>query len=361
MTILIAAGGTGGHLIPAVVVADSIKKKCPESNIVFIGTGKELEKKILSGTPYSYEVISSPPLVGQNIFKRFLYLLGFLPRFVKACRVLRQHKAKVVIGFGGYPSVLPVLAAWFLGVPGIIFEQNGQAGYANRFLSLFADKIFTVPGSSLAKNHSSYITNPVRDEIRKVKKWSAPSKDKPFQILILGGSQGAVRVNSAVLAMLPVLKKYSVKLLHQTGEKDYERVKDGYDQSGVEAEVVPYIQDMCAAYEFAHLIICRAGAGSVSEILSVERPAIFIPLAISHGHQYFNIKDMVDHGAALHVPQDESLDVKLASMVQPLLDQPERLQDTVRGLDEYKKRYSFRDGATALTETVLELYEKENN
>jgi UDP-N-acetylglucosamine--N-acetylmuramyl-(pentapeptide) pyrophosphoryl-undecaprenol N-acetylglucosamine transferase len=358
MTVLMAAGGTGGHLIPAIVVADALKKKLPDAEVFFAVSGKELEEKILSSTPYSVQVFEGDPLVGQGVLRKLYLISMFLPRLFRSIRIVKSFRVRVVVGFGGYPSVLPVLSAWFLGIPVIIFEQNGKAGLANRGLAFIAKKVFAVPGSTITARHVDYILNPVRSEIKEVPIWQLPAADEPLQILIIGGSQGAVRVNSAILSMLSMFKNYPVRILHQTGEKDFARVLSAYQESGVESEVLPYIQDMKEAYARSHIVICRAGAGSVSEVITARRPAIFIPLAISHGHQYFNVKELLSFGAAHCVTQDEHLDEQLKLLLQSLLESPARLQGLIDALDKFQKEHSFRDGTDALSEAVLEFYDK---
>lgn len=357
MSVLMAAGGTGGHLIPAVVVADALSKTVPSEDIYFAGTGKEIEKKILSSTSYSCVIIDARPMVGQSLIRLFGTVFSFFPSLIRTIAFLRSKKIKVVLGFGGYPSVLPVLAAFILRIPRLIFEQNGQAGVANKFLSCIATNVFAVPGSDLNAKDISYITNPVREELKETRPWKKPVPDERFCILVIGGSQGAVRVNSALLSMIPFLENSSVKVIHQTGAIDFERVNEAYKGSKINVEVSPYIEDMKRAYEEAHLVICRAGAGSVSEILTLKRPAIFIPLAISNGHQAHNIRALLEANAAYSIDQDEDLDKNLLSLVESLIENPEKLQVLVNSLGELKEAYGYREGTEVLTEAVVRFYE----
>jgi UDP-N-acetylglucosamine--N-acetylmuramyl-(pentapeptide) pyrophosphoryl-undecaprenol N-acetylglucosamine transferase len=355
LTVVMAAGGTGGHLIPAIVVADEISNLEPEAKIIFLGTGKELEKKILSSTPYQYEALKSLPFIGQEKKGIINFFIQFIPSVVQARKFLRSCSARVVVGFGGYPSVIPVIAAYTLGIPRIIVEQNGQAGNANKVLSKVASHVFAVPGAKGLGSRVHRISNPVKKAILSIEPWKFPAETEPLRILVLGGSQGAVRVNSAVISILDLAKKYPLKITHQTGEKDFPRVQSAYQNAAVEAEIFPYIEDMMSAYERAHLIICRAGATSVAEIIACKRPAIFIPLAISHGHQFYNIKELVAYKAAIHIAQNENLDDELRGTMEQILSDRYILQSMVNSYSEYFSVYPVHDSAHNISNLVLEI------
>jgi UDP-N-acetylglucosamine--N-acetylmuramyl-(pentapeptide) pyrophosphoryl-undecaprenol N-acetylglucosamine transferase len=182
-----------------------------------------------------------------------------------------------------------------------------------------------------------------------------PFKESSFNILIVGGSQGAVKINSAVCSILDSLKKYNISIVHQTGEKDFLRVSEHYSRFKINSKVIPFIENISESYEFAHLIICRAGAGTVSEILTIERPTIFIPLAISNAHQFYNIKDLEAANACNYLVQDENLEKNLLNLVVKYIESPEYLKEMLYNLSEYKSRNDIQDGTLALTNSILEL------
>jgi UDP-N-acetylglucosamine--N-acetylmuramyl-(pentapeptide) pyrophosphoryl-undecaprenol N-acetylglucosamine transferase len=350
-----AAGGTGGHLIPAIVVADEISSLGIEDTIIFLGTGKDLEKKILSSTSYEYQALNSLPFIGQGKKGILSFFMQFIPSVFQARKFLKSCGARVVIGFGGYPSVIPVIAAYTLGIPRIIVEQNGQTGNANKVLSKLASHVFAVPGAKGLGSKVHRISNPVKKELFSIESWRLPAETEPLRILVLGGSQGAVRVNSAVISVLDLAKKYPLDIIHQTGEKDFSRVQAAYKNAGIEAEIIPYIDDMISAYQRANLIICRAGATSVAEIIATKRPAIFIPLAISHGHQFYNIKELLNHKAAIHIKQSESLDDDLRRILEQILIDRMILQSMVDAYSDYFLVYPECKSAKSISNLVLEI------
>jgi UDP-N-acetylglucosamine--N-acetylmuramyl-(pentapeptide) pyrophosphoryl-undecaprenol N-acetylglucosamine transferase len=202
-----------------------------------------------------------------------------------------------------------------------LHEQNQDVGEANKKLEGYASKVFAVTGARGFNNPQkvTFLPLPVRAQFRKIAHYQ-PGKE--LKLLVLGGSQGAKRVNEAVSQMLPVIMRRGAHVVHQTGAADLERMKIAYGEySG--AHVVPFIDDVAGALEWADLIVSRAGAMSVAEISAAGRAAIYVPLAIAGAHQSANIKQVVERGAALHVPQDESLDRKLQAEVERLIDSVE--------------------------------------
>ncbi len=353
--VVIAAGGTGGHLFPAVAVGEAIDALGP-AEIIFVGTGRELERRIIGGAGYRLESLSLPPVTGRGVWGA-ARVLGELPvRLVQALRLLQSVRPAVVLGFGGYPSVLPVLAAWLMRVPRVIQEQNAEVGLANRLLSLFATHVFAAPGAAgfwCSRRRVTHVNNPVRKALDGIRRWSPPGPGEPFRLLVLGGSQGATAVNSAVLAAVGRLQGSRLEVHHQTGANDFDRVANAYRQiPGVPAVVEPFIENMGAAYGNAHLIISRAGAMSAAEIAEAGRPALFVPLPIARSHQRQNVRFLEEAGAALVVEQGEGFDARFAEALAGLMDDAQRLE-AMAGAARRSARAGERRSADVVADYVV--------
>lgn len=328
MVAVFAAGGTGGHIFPALAVAQALAERDAEVKIVFVGAGSEIEKKLVGERGFQLEVIRFVPLTGKGL-KGLLALIAALPRaFLQALQLFRSLKPGVVMGFGGYPSVIPILTAWLMRVPRVVQEQNVEVGLANRMLGLFANKVYAVHNAHgfWRKRSVRYLGNPVREAFHKLPGWQMPPAGSPFRLLIVGGSQGAVSLNSSVLENIALLREFGVELVHQTGSLDYDRVQQSYTAAGFAGvHVRAFIDDIAAEYGRAHLVICRAGALTVAEVSAAGRPAIFVPLPIARGHQAENAQYLVQRGAALIINQDAETGAKLAAGLTELLRAPDKL------------------------------------
>jgi UDP-N-acetylglucosamine--N-acetylmuramyl-(pentapeptide) pyrophosphoryl-undecaprenol N-acetylglucosamine transferase len=332
MVIFLAAGGTGGHIIPAIAVADAIRARRPDCRIVFIGTGKEIERKLVGEAGYELASVELLPFSGKGL-KGKLQLLLSLPKTAAAVgKLFDHHKPVAIAGFGGYPSFLPVLAAWLRRVPRVINEQNVKAGIANRFLSLVASAGFAVPGSMgfLSPQKIAFVPNPVRSRFFDVPEWRAPVGRK-LKLLIVGGSQGAVSLNSAIAECSDTIRSLELEVIHQTGPKDLQRIEEKYSAAGLTScKAISFIDDMASAYSAADIVICRAGAMTVAELCASGRAAIFVPLPIAGGHQAENARWLVDSGAALMLPQDQALAGNLAQLLKELCSNPDRVAELAR-------------------------------
>lgn len=329
MRVLIAAGGTGGHIIPAIAVAQALKKDYPDAEVTFVGVGKDLERKLVGEAGFPLESLPSVPVSGGGI-NGVLRFLRLLPSGLFAARQLNDRICpQVVIGFGGYPAFLPMLEAFLRRIPRVLHEQNAKVGIANKLLSLIASKIFAVHGAVDFWGFKAieHINNPVRQKFLDVSVWQASVAGEQFRILIVGGSQGAVSLNAAVLECVDIFTKLNVFVTHQTGAKDFEHVQSEYEKRNFSAvEVVPFIDDMAAMYEAAQLVICRAGAMTVAEVCAAGRPAIFVPLVIAGGHQSDNCRALVKKNGALMLPQDVNLVPKLRETIEHLVSHPKTLK-----------------------------------
>ncbi|BCB95858.1 UDP-N-acetylglucosamine--N-acetylmuramyl-(pentapeptide) pyrophosphoryl-undecaprenol N-acetylglucosamine transferase [Dissulfurispira thermophila] len=308
MKIIIAGGGTGGHLYPGIAVAEEIKRRFPDANIIFVGTDHGIEAKVIPREGYPIKFLKAEGLVGKSLFKKIKALITFLSSIWGSYKILRSIRPDIVIGVGGYASVGMVLTAHFKGIPTLILEQNSVPGFANKFLGRFVDAITLTYQESISffSKEKSYLTgNPVRKQIlqRDEKKAYSvfPVEKERFTVFVFGGSSGARSINSAMVEALNYLLdlRQNIQFLHQTGEIDYDIVKDAYRRLGFNGIVVPFVYQMAEAYSISDIVICRAGATTLSEITAIGKPAILIPFPYAaSNHQESNARKLQDMGAA---------------------------------------------------------------
>ena len=319
LKIIIAGGGTGGHIFPGVAIAEEFIKR-EDAAVLFIGTGNKLEKDILGGLGFNYCAIRVAGFKGKEPL-RVLSALAKLPLSMwESYRIIREFRPRIVIGVGGYASGPVVLIAHLLGIKTAVAEQNALPGLANRILGKFADRIFltyreTKKWFPLGR---TFVTgNPVRANLvagGEVEK----EKGGRFTILVFGGSQGARAINRAILNSLPFLcaEKLVIRIIHQTGQAELAYVAGVYQTLEVEAEVLPFIRDMAAAYRAADLVICRAGATSLAEITVLGKAAVLIPFPFAvDDHQTKNAIEMVRVGAAVMIEEKGLTGEELAGMI----------------------------------------------
>jgi len=312
MTIVIAAGGTGGHLYPAVALAREFLQCNPKMKILFVGTARGLESKVLAHEGFELALISAKPVMGRGPIDILKGLCAMPVSFWQCRTILRQRRADLVIGVGGYTSPMMVMAAALNGVPRVILEPNAHPGLANKAVGPFVQRVFLAFSSAAAAFHASKVRvvgTPIRREFlsRAVSSPETKRADRPH-ILIFGGSQGAKAINTAAIEGLPgFLKEHpSITVTHQTGELDYARVTEAYGQAGVSVDVVPFLYDMPSAINAADLVVARAGAMTVAELTVCGKPAILIPLPTAiYDHQTKNAKVLADAGAARVITQAE--------------------------------------------------------
>jgi UDP-N-acetylglucosamine--N-acetylmuramyl-(pentapeptide) pyrophosphoryl-undecaprenol N-acetylglucosamine transferase len=338
MRVIIAAGGTGGHIFPGVAIAREFKRRDSATAILFVGTARGLESKIVPREGFDLELIRVGALKGVSIFER-TRSLGVLPTsLVAALRILRRFKPDVVIGVGGYSSGPTLLMAALSRIPTMVVEPNAMPGFTNRALARFVDaaalsfadaqKYFGVRGVVTG--------NPVRTDFARLAK---KQRTAELHVLIFGGSQGARAINNAVVAALPLLASIRdrLSLTHQTGEGDYETVRQGYNAAGFEdSDVRPFVHDMAEQYERADLLICRAGATTVAEVAAAGKAAIFIPFPFAtDDHQRKNAEAFVRVGAGRMILQKDLTPSRLVLELNQLIENPaeiDRMEEASRGL-----------------------------
>lgn len=356
MRIVIAGGGTGGHLFPGIALAEEFIKRDRQVEVLFIGTQRGIESKLLGNAGYKLSTIDVEGIKGRGI-KALVKGFYQVPQSMwQSGGILKRFRPDIVIGVGGYASGPAVLAAYFMGIPTAIAEQNAVPGVTNRILGKFADKIFVTYAETAKLFSSSRVLvsgNPVRAAFTGVRGLQKAEKGF-YQLLIFGGSQGAAAINKSVVEMLPQLQgmKDKVRVLHQTGAREVESVRAAYDRYGVKADVTSFIVDMAYAYGQADLIICRAGATSLAEITTAGKATVLIPFPFATGdHQTRNAEALADKGAAIMIKEKDLSGNKLFEVVEGLLSNPEKLHL----MEENSARLGNINAAATIVDACVEL------
>ncbi len=325
---LLAGGGTGGHLFPAVALAQRLLATEPGSEVLFVGTSRGIEARVLPELGLPLATIDISGFVGKGVKGKAALAPLLFRSIYQSWRLLDRFRPQVVVGVGGYASAPVLTAARLRRYPCLIHEQNAWPGLTNRLLARWVDRIcLSFAEADCAFHHGRTVLtgNPLRQGMEECP--PVPAGDP--QLLVFGGSRGARAINEAVLAMLPRLAEFRGRLSirHQTGSEDLERVRAGYRQAGWDdGGVVPFIQDMAAAYAGAHLVLCRAGATTIAELTACGRPAVLVPYPHAAGdHQTANARALARGGAALMLPQPEMTPETLARLIGDLLHDRERL------------------------------------
>ena len=327
--IIFAGGGTGGHLYSGIAVAQELKRKYPDAEILFVGTEYGLEKTIVPQEGYELQYIEVAPLKGSGLMRRLKSLAQLPKAFCQSRKIIQQFKPTIVLGIGGYASGPLTLTARWLGIKTAIIEQNAYPGFANRILGKFVHKVFLASkrAASFFKPHKVFVTgNPVRMGFLNDEAALQPSER--FTIFILGGSQGANRLNLAMLGSLLYLHEIKDQLciLHQTGKADFERVKEVYARDNIEAEVFEFIANVRDFYARADLVICRSGAGTITELTMLGKPAILVPYPFAaDDHQFYNAMDLVDAGCAEIIYDWDLTGERIAERIKFFMNHPEEL------------------------------------
>lgn len=323
MRMLLAGGGTGGHLFPAVALAQRLLETDATAQVLFVGTTAGIEATILSELELPLATIEISGIAGRGWLERLRILPVLLKSVLQSKNILQKFQPDVVVGVGGYASGPALLAARLLGIPFLIHEQNAQFGLTNRFLARWAQRICLSfpPRSGNSLPQRTVLTgNPVRRGIAEVGK----IPDGGRTLLVFGGSRGAQAINDAVVAALPELKKRcpELRIIHQTGSTDFERIAAAYRRLNLSTDdLTPFIQDMANAYAHAHLVLCRSGATTLAELAAAGRPAVLIPYPYAAAdHQTANARLLADQGAAHLLPQSELSAATLERLLGTLLD-----------------------------------------
>ncbi len=305
--VLVAASSTGGHLIPALHIIRAIKARQPEAVVECIGAGRPLEEKILVASGFTRHIIKSAGVKRRGLFGLMQFAV-LLPVALLQCIVLfRRFKPDVVVGVGGYVSVLPLVVARLMGIPTWAHEAELHPGLANRVLGYFAKTISLAFAETTIRGGAKLIFtgHPVRPELRSVDRTSIRA-GAPKRLLILGGSQGARGLDQSIADFGEMLCERRIEVVHQCRPENSELVVNAYRAAKVQASVVSFIDDMAGAYDWSDVIISRAGASSVAEIACVNRPCIFVPYPFQQGtHQTDNARALANHNKAFIVEETQ--------------------------------------------------------
>lgn len=330
---LIAGGGTGGHLFPGIALAEEVTTRHPDNRVLFVGTTRGLEARVVPAAGFQLETIEVRGLKGMGVFRALQALLLLPLSFFSSWRIVGRFRPDVVVGVGGYASGPVVLAAWTRGIATAIQEQNALPGVTNRILGRIVRAVFIAfeqARAAFPPRKTFLVGNPVRRKLMDNYLRSRPTEtDGRFRLLVVGGSLGARGLNTRMLEALPHLGELRrrMDIVHQTGAADLERVRSGYAEAGVTAEVVPFVDDMSAAYARASVVLCRAGATTVAELTICKKAAILVPFPFAtDDHQAVNAAALVEVGAALMFREAELTGERLAGELRRLAAEPERLQ-----------------------------------
>ncbi len=329
-TVMIMAGGTGGHVIPALAVARELQKQ--SRNVVWLGTRRGLEARLVPAAGIDMEWVQIRGLRQGGWRRWVLAPVQLLHALWQSIRAMQRCKPALVLGMGGFVSGPGGLAAWLLRRPLIIHEQNAVAGLTNRLLSHLAKDVYEAfPGAFKARAKARHVGNPVRTEIIELE---APekrlaSRQGPLRVLVFGGSQGALSLNQEVpRALGRVADRGEFEVRHQAGEKTIDVARQAYRDAGLVVEIEPFIEDMAGAYGWADLVICRSGALSVAEIAAAGLASVLVPFpAAVDDHQTVNAGFLVSAGAARLLPEPELRAGKLEPLLVEFLQSRQVLMD----------------------------------
>jgi len=332
MRILIAGGGTGGHVFPALAVAQQLRRSDPAGQILFVGGRGGLEERLVPIEGFDLQTLAVGKLKGTRLLGRLKTLGGLAPAAVRGLSIVNRFGPDVVVGVGGYASGPVTLAAWLRRVPIVLLEQNAVGGMTNRMLSRFADRVvlsYAEAARSFAARKTVHLGNPVRPALLEALAGAADREiatESP-RLLVLGGSQGASRLNELVAEAAPALFEAlpGLSIEHQTGNRDHASVASRYE-AWPAAHAVAFIDDMAAAYAAADLALSRSGATTLAELAVAGVPAVLVPYPhAADDHQVANARHLVDAGAAKMVLQHELDAASLTAQLIELLSSPERM------------------------------------
>jgi UDP-N-acetylglucosamine--N-acetylmuramyl-(pentapeptide) pyrophosphoryl-undecaprenol N-acetylglucosamine transferase len=359
MRVLIAAGGTGGHIYPGIAVGREVMRRDPQSVVRFVGTARGLETRLVPQAGFELSLIESAGLKNVGVAGKLRGLM-LLPRsFLAARRLVREFRPDIVVGAGGYVSGPVLMTAALMRVPTLVMESNALPGFTNRRLALFVDAAAVSFEESLPYFRGKGVVtgNPVRREFFEIRrKGRDPAR---FSLLVFGGSQGARAINEAMVAALPLLGAHGevLSVVHQTGEADFEKVRAGYEAAGWggRADVRKYIDDMVARFGESDLVVCRAGATTTAELIAAGKASLMVPFPFAaDDHQRRNAEALEKAGASRMVLQQDATGERLAREIGELVADPER----VTRMEEAARSLARGDAAVAAVDLMEKLVGK---
>ncbi|MBW1670103.1 MAG: undecaprenyldiphospho-muramoylpentapeptide beta-N-acetylglucosaminyltransferase [Deltaproteobacteria bacterium] len=356
--LVVAGGGTGGHVFPGMAVAEAMESY-GRIDILWIGTGRPVEKMALSGRKWAYQILETRPLRGSGLAGTIRSLAGLPFSTIRAFSWLKSFRPHVVLGVGGYVSGPVLLAARMLRIPAALHEQNLIPGLTNRLASRFAKTVFVSFKKTVKyfpKNRVIFTGNPVRKSIIQSQKQKLPNYQitKLPNLLVLGGSQGARCLNRLAGSAIKVLwqSDFHLEIIHQTGKLDVSYVEKFYKDANIPAKVTPFISNIGESYSWADLVICRAGASTLAELATMGKPSILIPYPwATESHQDANARELSEAGAAKYFLEGEIGAIKLAGEIQSLLEDPQKLIN----MGENARKLGKPTAAAEMASTLIEM------
>ena len=332
LRIVIAGGGTGGHLFPALAIAEEFRRREEDVEVIFAGAKRGLETSVVPGLGYQLELFDVEGIKKRKGLELFGAITKALKATMRARRWLKDLRPDGVIGSGSYSSGPVVLAARLLGIKTMILEQNAVPGLTNRVLGRLASRVyiaFEEAAMYFPKARTLVSGNPVRKDILAAVDRAKHRVNGSFSLFVFGGSQGATAINAAFIDATEYLTDIwsSLHVVHQTGKEGFKAAEGAYKRKGLKVEVRDFIEDMASVYATSDLVVCRAGATSIAEITSLGLPAIFIPYPFStDDHQEVNARTLEKKGAAMMIRQDELTGSVLASAIRSFYEDRETLE-----------------------------------
>lgn len=336
---IIAAGGTGGHIYPGVAVAREFLSRDASNEVLFVGTARGLENTIIPREGFRLELVEAGALKSVSLGRRLASLARLPKGFLDAFGILRRFKPDVVVGVGGYASGPILLVAALLRYPTLVIEPNAMPGFTNRRLARFVDAAAVTFEESLAwfRGRGVVTGNPVRSDFAGL---APKTRGEMLRLLVFGGSQGSRALNTAMVGALPTLAEHvaagRLAITHQTGPREHDAVREAYERAGVEADVRPFIDRMVDEFARADLLLCRAGATTVAEVAVAGKAAIFVPFPhAADDHQRKNAEAFVRAGAGRMILESELSGDRVARELDELMADPEaidRMESASRGL-----------------------------
>ena len=354
MRVLIAAGGTGGHIYPGIAVAQEIMRRDPNSTVKFVGTARGLESRLVPQAGFELSLIDSSGLKNVSAMARMRGLAMLPKSFLDALSIIREFKPDVVVGAGGYVSGPVVMMATLVRKPTLVMESNALPVWTNRVLARFVDRaaVSFDQAAPFFRGKAVVTGNPVRREFFEI----PPKQRDPklFSILVFGGSQGARAINEAMIAALDQLKTVPLKIKHQTGPADFEKVQAAYVKSGwtENAEVRSYIDNMVADFANADLVVCRAGATTTAELIAAGKASVMIPFPLAaDDHQRKNAEALQVSGASRMILQKDLNGERITKEITELVKQPQLVTE----MEEAIRKLQKGDAAVAAVKIIEEL------
>ncbi|MFA5256279.1 MAG: undecaprenyldiphospho-muramoylpentapeptide beta-N-acetylglucosaminyltransferase [Candidatus Omnitrophota bacterium] len=363
MRVLIASGGSGGHIFPAVALAEEIKLKDPSADILFVGSDKALDRRIFEKEGFKYRLLSANKLPYRISFSTLLFILKLSVDLCRSLMIIMRYRPDAVVGFGGYVSSPVIMAAYILGVPGMVHEQNAVPGRANAMLFRFARKIAisfeeTKRYLGVYARKAIFTGNPIRASLLKDDKNGSIKKlgldPRKFTILVIGGSQGAHNLNKAFLKSLSKIDenlRRALQIIHITGVTDYGWASVAYRELSVEHRVHSFLDRIEEAYSASDLIVTRSGASAIFEIAYFGRPMILIPYPFALSHQSENARVFSAGGAAIEIDEKDLSPDIMKERIEGLLKDRNKLSEMGRSA----RRMSVPDSSRSLAQAVLNI------